>query len=50
MDERSKCNIRNYKTPRGKHRQNTLQHKPHRILYDPPPRILEIKAKITNGA
>ena len=21
----------------------------HRILYDPPPRILEIKAKITNG-
>ena len=24
MDERSKCTTRNYKTPRGKHRQNTL--------------------------
>ena len=35
-----------YKTPRGKHRQNTLWHKPQRILYDPPPRILGIKAKI----
>ena len=23
-----------------------LTHKPHRILYDPPPRILQIKAKI----
>ena len=26
-DERSKCKMRNYKTPRGKHRQNTLWHK-----------------------
>ena len=34
---------RNYKTPRGK----TLSDINHsRILYDPPPRILEIKAKI----
>ena len=24
----SKCKTKNYKTPRGKHRQNTLQHKP----------------------
>ena len=24
MDYRSKCNTRNYETPRGKHRQNTL--------------------------
>ena len=23
----SKCKTRNYKTPRGKHRQNTLRHK-----------------------
>ena len=23
----SKCKIRNYKTPRGEHRQNTLRHK-----------------------
>ena len=36
---------RNYKTPRGEHRQNTDIHH-NRILYDPPPRILEIKAKI----
>ena len=27
MDWRSKCKTRNYKTPRGKHRQNTLWHK-----------------------
>ena len=26
MDSRSKCKTRNYKTPRGEHRQNTLQH------------------------
>ena len=26
MDERSKCKTRNYKTVRGKHRQNTLWH------------------------
>ena len=26
MDYRSKCKTRNYKTPRGEHRQNTLQH------------------------
>ena len=25
--KRSKCKARNYKTPRGEHRQNTLQHK-----------------------
>ena len=27
MDWRSKCKTRNYKIPRGKHRQNTLRHK-----------------------
>ena len=27
MDERSKLKTRNYKTPRGEHRQNTLLHK-----------------------
>ena len=26
MDWRSKCKTRNYKTPRGEHRQNTLWH------------------------
>ena len=36
---------RNHKTPRGEQRQNSdINHS--RILYDPPPRILEIKAKI----
>ena len=44
-DLRSKCKIRNCKTPRGKHRQNTdINHS--RILYDPPPIVMEIKAKI----
>ena len=28
MDQSSKCEIRNYKTPRGEQRQNTLGHKP----------------------
>ena len=46
MNQRSKCKTRNYKTPRGDHRQNTLDIHHSRILYDPPPRILEIKAKI----
>ena len=36
----------NYKIPRGKHRENTLDINHCRILYDPPPRLLEIKAKI----
>ena len=27
MDSRSKCKTRNYKTPRGKYKQNTLWHK-----------------------
>ena len=35
-----------YKTLRGEHRQNTLQHKPQQDPYDPPPRVMEIKAKI----
>ena len=33
-------------TPRGKHRQTLSDLNHSRILYDPPPRILEIKAKI----
>ena len=27
MDKRCKCKTRNYKTPRGEHRENTLRHK-----------------------
>ena len=46
MDKRSKCKTRNYKTPRGEHRQNTLRHKSQQVLFDPHPRILETKAKI----
>ena len=41
MDYRSKLKTRNYKTPRGEHRQNTLRHKARRILYDASPRILK---------
>ena len=37
---------RNYKTPRGKHRQNTLWHKSQQDPLWPTSRILEIKAKI----
>ena len=37
---------RNYKTPRGEHRQNTLWHKSQQDPLWPTSRILEIKAKI----
>ena len=36
----------NYKTPRGEHRQTVSDINQSRILYDPTPRIFEIKAKI----
>ena len=42
---RLKCKIRKYKTLRGKHR--TLDDiNQSKILYDPPPRITEIKIKV----
>ena len=40
---------RNYKTPRGEHRQNTLDINHSRIFYDPPPKVMEIKEKINRG-
>ena len=43
MDQRPKYKARRYKTLRGKHRQNTLGHKSQKILFDPPPRVMEIK-------
>ena len=46
MDSRSKYKIRNYKTLRGKHKQNTLWHKSQQDPLWPSPRIMEIKAKI----
>ena len=40
-------NTRNYKTPRGKHKSlSNISHS--RILYDPLPRVMEIKAKINS--
>ena len=33
------------KVLRGKHRQNTWWHKSTKILYDPPPKVTEIKTK-----
>ena len=46
MDYRSKHKTRNYRTLRGEHRQKLSDINHSRILYDPPPRIQEIKAKI----
>ena len=40
---------RNYKTPRGNIGKTLSDINHSIILYDPPPRVLEIKAKITNG-
>ena len=37
--------IRNYKTLRGKHRQKLFDINHSKILYDPPPRVMEIKIK-----
>ena len=38
---------RTYKTPRGSFIGKTLSYVNHsRILYDPPPKVMEIKAKI----
>ena len=45
MDKISKCKTRNYKTPRGKQAKHSdINH--NRILYDPAPRVKEIKAKV----
>ena len=45
MDQRFKCKTRNYKTLRGKHRTlSDINHS--KILYDPPPRVMEIITKI----
>ena len=50
MDLRPKCKTRNYKTLRGKHRQNTLpcfdDINQNKILYAPPPGVTEIKTKV----
>ena len=43
IDYKTKCKIRNYKTLRGKHRQNFQDINQSKIFYDPPPRVMEIK-------
>ena len=48
MDYKTKCKIRNYKTLRGKHRQNFQDINQSKIFYDPPPRVMEIKTKVSN--
>ena len=42
MDKRPTCKTIHYKTLKGKHRKNTLWHKPHKIFFDLPPRIKKI--------
>ena len=46
MGKRPKCKTRNYKTLRGKHRQTLDDMNQGKILYDPPPRVMEIKTKV----
>ena len=46
MDERSKCKTRNYKLLEDNIGKTLSDINQSKILYDPPPRILEIKAKI----
>ena len=46
MDQRPKCKPRNYKTPRRKHRQNTLGHSLEILLLDQSPQVKETKANI----
>ena len=45
MDERPKCKTRNYKTLRGKHRTIDKINQS-KNLYDPPPRVTEMKTKV----
>ena len=46
MDWIPKHKSRYYKTLTGKHRQNTLWHKPQRYFSDLPPEVMKIKTKI----
>ena len=46
MDNRLKCKTRNYKTLRGKYSRILYDINHSKILYDPPPRVMEIKTKI----
>ena len=46
MDSRPKCKASNYKTLRGKHRETFDDINQTKIVYDPPPRVMEIKTKV----
>ena len=48
MDQRSKCKTRNYKTSRGNISKTLSDINHSRVVYDPSPRVMEIKAKINN--
>ena len=45
MNYRPKCKTRKCKTLRGKHRQKLDDIHHRKILYDPSPRVMEIKTK-----
>ena len=47
MDYKFNCKTGYYKTPEGKHRQNSHWHKTQQYFLDPSPRKLELKTKIS---
>ena len=46
MDNRLKCKTRNYKTLKGKYSRTLYDINDSKIIYDSPPRVMEIKTKI----
>ena len=46
MDQRPKCKTKNYKTQRKTQAEHLMTLNQSSILYDPHPRVMEIKAKI----
>jgi len=49
IKETPKCKTRNYKTLRGNIGRTLFDIKHSKILYDPPPRVMEIQTKINNS-
>ena len=46
MDQRSKCKARYYTTLSGKHSRSLSDINCSNVFLDPPPRVMEIKAKL----
>ena len=46
MDQRPKCKTRHYKTLRGNIGRTLFDINHSKIIFDPPPRVMEIKTKI----